>query len=297
MNKIPKNGKKGRKFYNIDFAYPFFCAIVAAAFICVFVLFPVIAARSNFPQDQKWQTVEESDAIPPETISVPANAPTKAPAKSFPSALRHSLTAAAAPSGEDKILAAYRDPAGRDYVTAFFSEITQSLEIAQDILANADIYSIPPALAFALCWEESRFKVRAVNRKNRNNSMDRGLFQLNDKSFPKLSENEFFDPRINSFYGLSHLRWCLDSAGSLVAGLAMYNAGTTRVKSEGTPKRTLDYVSNILDSKQCLEALFEEHRPEPVALALGVGEEETAKTEEQPAPFQKPRITLLSPAW
>jgi soluble lytic murein transglycosylase-like protein len=292
-----KKDKKRRKFYNIDLAYPFFCAIVAAAFICVFALFPVITARLGFPQDQKWRTAGECDAISPETADVPVNTPTKAPAKSFPPALRHSLTAAAAPQGVDKIMEAYRDPLNRDYVTAFFGEITQSLEIAQVILANADIYDIPPALAFALCWEESRFKVRAVNRKNRNNTTDRGLFQLNDRSFPKLSENEFFDPQTNAYYGLSHLRWCLDSADSLVAGIAMYNAGTIRVTSEGTPKRTLDYVSNILDSKQRLETLFEEHRWEPAALALAVVEEEPAKIEEQPAPFQKPRMALLSPAW
>jgi soluble lytic murein transglycosylase-like protein len=300
MNRIyknDKNNKKGREFYNIDLAYPFFCAIVAAAFICVFALFPAIAARLNFPQGQEWQTAGESDAIPPEAADVPVNTPTKAPAESFPPALRHSLTAATAPQGADKILEAYRDPASRDYVTAFFGEITQSLEVAQIILANADIYGIPPALAFALCWEESRFKVRAVNRKNRNNTTDRGLFQLNDKSFPKLSENEFFDPQTNSYYGLSHLRLCLDTAGSLVAGLAMYNAGTVRVKADGTPKRTLDYVSNIMDSKQRLETLFEEHRWEPAALALGVEEEETAKIEEQPAPFQKPRMAFLSPTW
>jgi hypothetical protein len=288
--------KRKKYFYNIDLAYPFCCAAVVSAFICVFTFFPRLEARLDpfRGQNEPAQTAGEP-VISPETTGVPA----KAPVPAFPPAMQHSLADADAPDGEDRILAAYRDPGSRDYVTAFFGEIIHSREIAQFILANADLYDISPALAFALCWEESRFKVRAVNRKNRDSSTDWGLFQLNNKSFPKLSEKDFFDPQVNSYYGLSHLRWCLDSGGSLVAGLAMYNAGTVRVKSEGTPKRTLDYVSNILDSKQRIEALFEEHRPYPSALVL-VSEEEAeaeAEIEEQPALLQKPRLALLSPTW
>jgi hypothetical protein len=141
-------------------------------------------------------------------------------------------------------------------VAAFFGNITGSPELAGAVLDNALVFDIPPALAFSLCWEESRYNPKAVNRKNRNLTVDRGLFQLNDASFPNLQEDQFFNPYVNSWYGLSHLRWCLDTAGTEVAALAMYNAGASRVRTGGTPKMTLDYISRILDRERKIEGLF-----------------------------------------
>jgi hypothetical protein len=283
-----------REIYKIDLVYPFFCAMVVSAFICVFALFPRFSAhlsRSGGQNEASPEAGDRPDEILPETA---AEAP---PAPAVPPVRQISLAAESFPAGEDKIFKAYRDPADRDYVTAFFGDIAHSQELARIILANADIFNIPPSLAFALCWEESRFKIRAMGRENRNGSRDRGLFQLNDKSFPHLSEKDFFDPRISSYYGLSHLRWCLDTGDSLVAGLAMYNAGTNRVSSGSTPKMTLDYVSSILTTKQRIETLFEEHRPNPPEIALAV-QEEKPESEEQPAelPKRPPRLALLSPA-
>ena len=156
---------------------------------------------------------------------------------------------------EDLIISAYRDPELREEVLAFFEEITGSYEVAEVILANAHVLEIPPALAFSLCAEESEYKVRAFNR-NQNNTVDRGLFQLNSSSFPKLEPEDFFDPIVNTWHGLSYLRWCLDMAGTDVAGLAMYNAGITRVRQVGTPKTTLDYISRILDRQRKIEERF-----------------------------------------
>jgi soluble lytic murein transglycosylase-like protein len=138
----------------------------------------------------------------------------------------------------------------------FFAALTGSVELAAVVLANAEIFSIPPALAFSLCWEESRYNPQAVNRKNQNRSVDRGLFQLNSMSFPDLKDEDFFDPNTNARYGLSHLRWCLDTAGTEVAALAMYNAGVTRVRSSGTPHTTLDYISRILKRQRGIEESF-----------------------------------------
>ncbi|MDR2052274.1 MAG: lytic transglycosylase domain-containing protein [Treponema sp.] len=280
-----------RKIYKIDLAYPFFCGMVVSAFICVFAIFPRISAylnRSGGQNEASREAESRPDEILPEAAASPAPA--------VPLTVQLSLAAESFPAGEDKILKAYRDPAGRDYVTAFFGNIVHSQELAQIILANADVFNIAPSLAFALCWEESRFKIRATSQKNRNGSVDRGLFQLNDKSFPHLSEKDFFDPRISSHYGLSHLRWCLDTGGSLVAGLAMYNAGTNRVSSGSTPKMTLDYVSNILNTKNRIDAFFEEHRPNPAEIALAVQEEETEPQKQQNELPRRPRLALLSPA-
>ncbi len=73
------------------------------------------------------------------------------------------------------------------------------------------------------------------------------MYQLNSRSFPHLTEQEFFDPQINIPTGLAYLRYCLDAAGNEVAGLAMYNAGRRRVTTTGAPKMTLDYISKILE--------------------------------------------------
>ena len=162
------------------------------------------------------------------------------------------------PERRDPILELYRDPQTQSRVVDFFAAICASREIAEVILSNAAAFDVAPALAVSLAWEESRFNPRAVNAKNRNQSVDRGLFQLNNRSFPRLELQAFFNPRLNAQYGISHLRHCLDIGGSEIAALAMYNAGATRVNSSGTPKSTLDYVSRILDNRSAIEFLFDE---------------------------------------
>jgi hypothetical protein len=159
------------------------------------------------------------------------------------------------PAG-DRILEQYRNPVRREQVVEFFAALCGSRPVASVILSNADAFKVPPGLAFALCWEESRYNPRAVNRKNRNESIDRGLFQLNNRSFPNVAEADFFNPSINAWYGMGHLRFCLDAGGSEIAALAIYNAGTGRVQTQGTPKMTLDYIHRILESRQKIEAIF-----------------------------------------
>ena len=149
----------------------------------------------------------------------------------------------------------YRASYSRPAVEWFFTNLTESRDVALAILQEADKNDIPLSLAFALAYTESRYKVRAYN-KNTNSSIDRGLLQLNSSSFPFLTEEEFFDPQISAKYGLSHLRYCLDTAGNEVSALAMYNAGTNRVRNNGTPKMTLDYISSIVTYQQGLERLF-----------------------------------------
>jgi len=137
----------------------------------------------------------------------------------------------------------------------FFSSLVGSGKVAAAILEHADKNRVKPSLAFALALEESRFKPRAVNYNT--DSIDRGLFQLNSKSFPHLSEAEVFDPETNARYGLAHLRFCLDQGGNEVAALAMYNAGNGRVDRGATPRRTLDYVYRVLAYEKNIARLFE----------------------------------------
>ncbi|MDR1898638.1 MAG: lytic transglycosylase domain-containing protein [Treponema sp.] len=168
------------------------------------------------------------------------------------------------------VLEYYRDPLVRGEVIGYFADLCGSREVASVILINAEVLDIPAALAFSLCWEESRYNPRAVNRANRDGSVDRGLFQLNNRSFPKVDEKDFFNPGINTYYGMRHLRWCLDSGGSVITALAMYNAGTGRVRSLGAPKNTLDYIHRILERQEKIEARFrQEFRDFDARVAAG----------------------------
>jgi len=159
----------------------------------------------------------------------------------------------------DRILKMYRIPETKEHVVGFFAAMCGSQEIADVILFYADSNKIPAALAFALSWEESRFNSKAINAHNRDGSIDRGLFQLNNRSFPNLDINDFFIPAVNAKYGMSHLQHCLEAGGSEIAALAMYNAGTGRVRSAGTPKSTLDYIHRILKNRDRIDAQFNEY--------------------------------------
>ncbi|HOC29720.1 MAG TPA: transglycosylase SLT domain-containing protein [Treponemataceae bacterium] len=154
----------------------------------------------------------------------------------------------------DPALILYRNDISKADVLWFYTHITGNETITRIILDHASKNNIPPSLAFSLAWEESRYQIKAVNKNA--SSIDRGLFQLNNKAFPKLTEKDFFNPETNARNGLNHLRYCIDLSGNEIAALAMYNAGTTKVRNNNTPKRTLDYVSRILNYKDGLETLF-----------------------------------------
>ncbi len=155
---------------------------------------------------------------------------------------------------EDAVAYYYRDPVTRGRVTAFFTELTHQEKVAKAILDNAERTGVPITLAFALAFEESRFNPTAVNKNS--SSTDRGLFQLNSRTFPKLSESQFFDETINTRHGIDHLDYCLGTAGNEVAALAMYNAGQGRVSGNGTPRVTLNYIFRILKYQENIASLF-----------------------------------------
>ncbi|MCL2758845.1 MAG: lytic transglycosylase domain-containing protein [Treponema sp.] len=156
----------------------------------------------------------------------------------------------------DAVLEYFRNPEYRDWVIDFFAGLCSSQEIAYAILDSSDEFNVPPALSFALCWEESRFNPNAINRQNRNGSIDRGLFQLNSQSFPHLDVSVFYSINSNARYGVGYLNQCLSWGGSEISALAMYNAGAGRVRSTGAPEITLNYISRILENRRKIESRF-----------------------------------------
>lgn len=156
---------------------------------------------------------------------------------------------------KDKGLTLYRQSMSRPTVEAFYTNITGDRDVAIAILTYAEKNDIPLSLAFALAYTESKYKVTAVGH-NTNGTTDRGLFQLNSNTFPKLTEEDFFDPYTSAKYGLAHLKQCLRSAGNSVSALAMYNAGQGRVSSNKTPQITLNYIGKIISYQNRLDDLF-----------------------------------------
>jgi len=202
--------------------------------------------------------VPQEDAnLPVVEVSYTEGSPAKE-APLFTEDLTISFNVAVADYGKqlDVGLVLYRSVHTRTAVEWFYTNVTGDQDVALAILQEADKNNIPLSLAFALAYSESRYRITAINR-NTNASIDRGLFQLNNKSFPSLVEEDFFDPYISAKYGLSHLRFCLDTAGNEVSALAMYNAGTNRVRNNGTPQMTLNYISNIQSYREGLDSLFE----------------------------------------
>lgn len=157
----------------------------------------------------------------------------------------------------DEGLTLYRQPLSRSAVEWFYYQVTGNKSVTQAILSEAEKNDIPLSLAFALAHTESSYNARAVN-KNSNTTIDRGLFQLNSNSFPDLTEADFFDPFVSAKYGMSHLKFCLNTAGNEVSALAMYNAGTGRVRSNKTPQSTLNYVGKIMSYEKMLDQMFTE---------------------------------------
>lgn len=151
-------------------------------------------------------------------------------------------------------LALYRTSEYRQRVIDFYTEEVGSGEIAIFILEQANVNNIPLTLAFSLAWAESGYNPRDISHNS--SSVDRGLFQLNNKSFPNVSEADFFDPAVSAKLGLEYLRWCLDAGDSEIIALAMYNAGRTRVSTGGTPLMTLEYISKIIEYRDQLEDEF-----------------------------------------
>jgi len=192
------------------------------------------------------------------------------------------------PQSSDRILELYRQSQAQGYVIDFFAEICPGAGVAEAVLANADRFDIAPALAFSLGWEESRLNPLAVNTENRDGSIDRGLFQLNNRSFPRLDLQSFFSPAVNAYYAMGHLRHCLDIGGTEIAALAMYNAGTGRVRNTGTPKTTLDYISRILENRRDLESRFLDW--ESQFLRQNGGGSGVARAESE-----RPRLAKLTP--
>jgi hypothetical protein len=155
--------------------------------------------------------------------------------------------------GQDIIAGLYQSPVSRQSVIDFFTRFTQDSTLTILILDESVKKNVPPALAFAVCQKESNFSAQAVNFNP--SSIDRGLFQLNNTSFPALSEADFFNPKVNVAQGIGYLRFCLDYTGDTALALAWYNCGPGQASVE-IPAMTREYMRVVLRTKMIFEQTF-----------------------------------------
>jgi hypothetical protein len=259
-------------FHNVktEVALPVFLAVLSSLLLCALLAINGTSyLKYNTPQEQDLVDVSKTIETKPDVLRA-----------------AHLFTRTTE-EDQDVILELYREAETQNVVIVFFEGLCDSREIAEVILSNANAFDISPSLAFALSWEESRFNPLAVNNRNRDESIDRGLFQLNNRSFPRIEPQAFFNPKVNAWYGMGHLRHCLDTGGTEIAALAMYNAGTGRVKSSGTPKTTLDYIDRILENRRKIEMQFQMNvRQEAESLAA----EKSRSIDQAGAPIEAAKL-------
>lgn len=155
---------------------------------------------------------------------------------------------------EKPMLALFREDLTHDAVVDYFVHLTGSPDIALPILYHADRENISVSLAFSLVWVESRFTPTAVNENS--TSVDRGLFQLNSRTFADLSEEDFFHPDVNSQYGIEYLSWCIRYTPDEQSALVAYNAGLSRAVRGIVPQTTRAYIGQIFDYRRGIEDDF-----------------------------------------
>jgi soluble lytic murein transglycosylase-like protein len=129
--------------------------------------------------------------------------------------------------------------------------------VARAILDAAQGKDVDVNLAFALVWAESDFKPKTKSY-NKDKSVDRGLFQLNSKTFPSLSEKDAFEPQVNARMGINHLSFCLDYTGNEIQALAAYNAGLSRAEGGRVPVSTYAYIEKVLTYRDRIEKRFKD---------------------------------------
>jgi soluble lytic murein transglycosylase-like protein len=158
---------------------------------------------------------------------------------------------ASQPGSGDALLALYRDDHLRPLVVDYYAHLTGNRPVTAAILETCDQLEISPSLGFALAWNESRFDPRAVRYNE--TTMDRGLFQLNSRTFARLDRKTLFDPKANALHGLTYYKKALDRLGSEEKALGYYNAGIGLLSDRALPRSTQAYVKKILADRDRMD--------------------------------------------
>lgn len=107
----------------------------------------------------------------------------------------------------------------------------------------ASIYGVPEWLLTEVAYVESRFNPTAINV-NKNGSIDRGLYQINDVAHP---DAPAWCIQGSALYAAKYLKKLYNLTGSWYNALVCYNAGYGRWQ-RGAPERAKRYARMILSA-------------------------------------------------
>jgi soluble lytic murein transglycosylase-like protein len=129
-------------------------------------------------------------------------------------------------------------------------------ELLNKIRRYCKIYDVDFIFACAVINHESSFKNKAYNinyKKDENGncyvvSVDRGLCQLNSRTYYFLKREQFYDVDTNLKYGIKHMKQVLDRCnGDEYNALSIYNSGRIN-KNSLYAKRVLKIKQKFVDS-------------------------------------------------
>ena len=150
-----------------------------------------------------------------------------------------------------------------DLERRFYSELVQdNARIIDAVYTYAS--DLNKDLVFALLLGESSGKPDALNKNidpktGEVKSVDRGLFQLNSKSYPNLTEDQAFQIETNAKYGIAHIRGALQYwGGNVRKALWAYNAGDNCI-TNGVPKRTINYANDVIAATKAIKQEREQY--------------------------------------
>lgn len=102
-------------------------------------------------------------------------------------------------------------------------------------------YGIDPKVALSVAQIESRFNPNAIG-----STFDIGVFQLNPKSFPKYTQKQLLDPKINIELGIKYLakmqKECKHKED--INWLTCYNMGAKKAKTIRYPN-LFPYIKKV----------------------------------------------------
>lgn len=145
---------------------------------------------------------------------------------------------------------------GEDYffILGFYTQITGNREISQAIIDTSLEEEVPVNLAFAIAFVESSFEPEAKNESNNNNTIDRGLFQLNSATFG--NSVDYFDVSDNTETALEYLVSKREKYESWESAIVMYNAGV----ESNLSNKSMTYLSRTLQQERKLDERFNTFR-------------------------------------
>jgi len=116
------------------------------------------------------------------------------------------------------------------------------------ILLIAPQYDVPSMLVVSIIWHESRGNPYAINKNNKNGTIDRGIMQLNSSWF---DDPNWHCAETNIRAGISHLKELYEQTKSTSpywwAAVVSFNCGLRWYKQKiKPPEQSIIYADNII---------------------------------------------------